>query len=78
MKLNYNELPDVNEYIKHNKLTPCEHEVLYGHSYNPIHDITYLVINKDNTYVSYCFECFATEVADKTNGLIVVCKGEIK
>lgn len=78
MKLNYNDLPNVNEYIKEHSLIPNYDEDLMGHGYNKTNDITYLVIINGNTYTSFEFKHYANHYAKLHNGSVVVCKGEIE
>lgn len=78
MKTNHNKLPDVNQYIKKHKLKPNFTEQLCGVCYNDELEITYLVVLKDNTYVSYSLDYIAKRDAFEHNALLVTCRGEIK
>ena len=77
MNTKHNELPEVNQYIKKHKLTPSLVETLVGSCYNKSDDITHLVVEKDNTYVSYGDYDMARLDANKHKDLLVVCRGKI-
>lgn len=77
MELNYTDLPDVNDYIKLNKLTPTDIELEVGSSYNDNLDRTYLVVVNKQKYASYsCMICAMTHAFSGNE--LVICKGEIK
>lgn len=79
MQINYNELQNVNDYIKDNKLQPTIIETLMGKQYNELVDITYLVVDiEKNTYTSYCNMIGALIHKTVGNKKIAICKGEIK
>jgi hypothetical protein len=77
MKTIHNELPEVNQFIKENNLTPCLTEGLCGSCYNETDDITYIVVYDDNTYVSYSLYYIARRDALDRDGLLFICRGKI-
>lgn len=78
LKTNLNkELPEVNEYIKMNKLEPNDTELIYGGLYDDDLDRTYLVVDKDNTYMSLS-SLFYALMNKHSENMIVICKGRIK
>lgn len=77
MKANHNKLPEVNQFIKENKLTPCETEYMCGSLYDDFYDTTYLVVYENNTYISYDIYEIAQRDASYLNGVLVICRGEI-
>lgn len=74
---NNNGLPEVNEYIKNNKLKPALIELKFGSAYDENHDRTYLLIDNNNIYVSYSNKDEALALTSLRREL-VVCKGRIK
>ena len=73
----HNELPEVNHYIKEHKLTPCDTEKECGGLYDGDDDITYLVVYKDNTYISYNSHYIAWFHSNISNDNLVICRGKI-
>jgi hypothetical protein len=77
MKTNHNGLPEVNQFIKENNLTPCEAEKMCGSLYSESDDITYIVVNNDNTYISYSLFYYAHLEWVNHDVLLFICRGKI-
>ena len=67
----------MNQFIKENNLKPCFDENYCGSLYNETDDITYIIVNDDNTYISYSSYFFAQLEVVNYGGLLVTCRGKI-
>lgn len=77
MSTNHNELPEVNQFIKENNLIPCFAERWCGSVYDSTNDMTYIVVKKNNTYLTFSSHYFAHRKALEYNSLLVICRGKI-